>query len=280
METLRMFGRNKLGIVGLVLVILIVFGSLFGPSIRPVADEASMDRVSEGPSAEFPLGTNFQGLDNFSLLLAGGKDIILIAVITGVLETLVAVAIGSAAAYFGGRIDSLLVSFIELWLTIPRFPLLAILATTLKLQEPWMLAIIIAILGWPSLARQVRTVVLSLKKRDYIEAASMLDLGARHIIFREMLPNMMSFVAIALVSTMIYAIYYQTSLVFLGFIPFSSANWGVMLSLAEAKGAIYNAQAAWGVITPIAAIVALQIGLVWIMRALEEVFNPRLRQGV
>ena len=205
---------------------------------------------------------------------------ILIAVITGVLETLVAVAIGSAAAYFGGRIDGLLVSFIELWLTIPRFPLLAILATTLKLQEPWMLAIIIAILGWPSLARQVRTVVLSLKKRDYIEAASMLDLGARHIIFREMLPNMMSFVAIALVSTMIYAIYYQTSLVFLGFIPFSSTNWGVMLSLAEAKGAIYNAQAAWGVITPIAAIVALQIGLVWIMRALEEVFNPRLRQGV
>ena len=73
METLRMFGRNKLGIVGLVLVALIVFGSLFGPSIRPVADEASMDRVSEGPSAEFPLGTNFQGLDNFSLLLAGGK---------------------------------------------------------------------------------------------------------------------------------------------------------------------------------------------------------------
>ena len=280
MDTLRMFGRNKLGIIGAILVIIILFGSFVGPSIRPTADEANMDRVSEGPSADFPLGTNFQGIDNLALLLAGGKDIILIAVITGVLETLLAVAFGAAAAYFGGRIDSLLVGFIELWLTIPRFPLLAILATTLKLTEPWMVSLIIAVLGWPSLARQVRTVVLSLKRRDYIEAASMLDLGAGHIIFREMLPNMMSFVAIAFVSTIIFAIYYQTSLVFLGFVPFSSANWGVMLSLAENKGAIYSATAAWGVITPIAAIVTLQIALVWIMRAMEEVFNPRLRQGV
>ena len=72
MDIVRMFGRNKLGLIGLALVIVIVFGSIFGPSIRPVADEASMDRVSEGPSADFPLVTNFQVLDNLSLLLAGG----------------------------------------------------------------------------------------------------------------------------------------------------------------------------------------------------------------
>ncbi|MBX7213594.1 MAG: ABC transporter permease [Thermoflexales bacterium] len=280
METLRLFARNKLGLVGLVLVGLLVLSAVIGPGLRPVGDTADLAHASEGPTAEHPLGTNFQGLDNLALLFSGGKDIMLIALITGILETLIAVSIGATAAYFGGRADALLVAFIELWLTIPRFPLLAILATLLKLKEPWMLSIIIAVMGWPSLARQVRTVVLSLKKRDYIEAANMLDLGPGHIIFREMLPNMLSFIAIALVSTIVFAIYYQTSLVFLGLIPFSSANWGVMLSLAENKGAIYTASAAWGVITPIGAIVMLQIGLVWIMRALEEVFNPRLRQGV
>jgi peptide/nickel transport system permease protein len=108
----------------------------------------------------------------------------------------------------------------------------------------------------------------------------MLDLGTANIIFREMLPNMMSFIAIALIFAMTSAIYQQTGLVFLGLVPFSGANWGVMLSLAQRKAFLYAPTAVWYVLSPILAIVLLQLSLVSFARSLDEVFNPRLRTGV
>ena len=143
-----------------------------------------------------------------------------------------------------------------------------------------MLSVLMAILDWPALARQVRSQVLSLKNREYIEAAGMLDLGTPRIIFRELLPNMMSFIAISTIFEMTHAVYQQTGLVFLGIVPYSSANWGVMISAAERRGVLFNPQAAWSILAPIAAIVLFQLSLVSFARSLDEVFNPRLRTGV
>jgi peptide/nickel transport system permease protein len=95
-----------------------------------------------------------------------------------------------------------------------------------------------------------------------------------------MLPNMMSYIAISLVFAMTSAIYQQTGLVFLGLVPFSSANWGVMLSLAYSKGAMYQSQAAWNLISPVAAIALFELSLVMLARSLDEIFNPRLRTEV
>jgi peptide/nickel transport system permease protein len=169
---------------------------------------------------------------------------------------------------------------VNIWLTIPKFPLLAVMATVLKLNNVVMLSVLMALLDWPGLSRQVRSQVLSLKRRDYVEAATMLDLGTPNIIFRELLPNMMSFITIAMIGTMTFAIYQQTSLVFLGIVPYSSANWGVMISAAERRGVLYNPQAIWSILAPIGAIVLFQLGLVSFARSLDEVFNPRLRTSV
>jgi peptide/nickel transport system permease protein len=226
------------------------------------------------------LGTDFQGRDNLTQLIYGGKDIVIIAVVAGVLTVLIAVVVGSVAAFMGGRVDSFLREVINVWLTIPQFPLLAILATLLKLSNVALLSVIIAVLSWPSLALQVRAQMLSLRKRDYIEAATLLDLGMPHIILREMLPNIAPFIAISLIFAMTSAIYQQTGLVFLGLVPFSSANWGVTISLGYAKGAHFQSDSAWSLIVPVAAIVIFQLGLVSLSRSMEEVFNPRLRTEV
>jgi peptide/nickel transport system permease protein len=170
--------------------------------------------------------------------------------------------------------------FVNVWLTIPKFPLLAVLATVLALKDVVMLSVLMAILDWPALARQVRSQVLSLKNREYIEAAVMLDLGTPRIIFRELLPNMMSFIAISTIFEMTHAIYQQTGLVFLGIVPYSSANWGVMISAAERRGVLYNPQAVWGILAPMVAIIIFQLALVSFARSLDEVFNPRLRTNV
>ncbi len=279
-KTLKILSRNKMGLFGFILIVLIVLLSFVGPFIWPPETSANVTEINQGASAQHWLGTDFQGQDNLRKIINGGKDIVLIAVITGVLSMLIAVVVGSFSAFVGGWVDSLLMELVNIWLTIPKFPLLAVLATVLALKDVVTLSVLMAVLEWPALARQVRSQVLSLKNRDYVEAAVMLDLGTPRIIFRELLPNMMSFVAISTIFAMTHAIYQQTGLVFLGIVPYSSANWGVMISAAERRGVLFNPQAAWSILAPMAAIVIFQLALVSFARSLDEVFNPRLRTSV
>ena len=279
-KTFKILSRNKMGLFGFIMTILIILMSFLGPLIWPPEKSANVAEINKGSSAQHWLGTDFQGQDNLRKVINGGKDIVVIALVTGVLSMLIAVVVGSFSAFIGGRLDSLLMDFVNIWLTIPKFPLLAVLATVLALKDVITLSVLMAILDWPALARQVRSQVLSLKNREYIEAASMLDLGTPRIIFRELLPNMMSFIAISTIFEMTHAIYQQTGLVFLGIVPYSSSNWGVMISAAERRGVLFNPQAAWSILAPIAAIIIFQLALVSFARSLDEIFNPRLRTSV
>lgn len=279
-KTFKILSRNKMGLFGFIMTILIILMSFLGPLIWPPEKSANVAEINKGSSAQHWLGTDFQGQDNLRKVINGGKDIVVIALVTGVLSMLIAVVVGSFSAFIGGRVDSLLMDFVNIWLTIPKFPLLAVLATVLALKDVITLSVLMAILDWPALARQVRSQVLSLKNREYIEAASMLDLGTPRIIFRELLPNMMSFIAISTIFEMTHAIYQQTGLVFLGIVPYSSSNWGVMISAAERRGVLFNPQAAWGILAPIAAIIIFQLALISFARSLDEIFNPRLRTNV
>ncbi|MBI5032221.1 MAG: ABC transporter permease [Chloroflexi bacterium] len=279
-KTLKILSRNKIGMFGFSTALLIVLLSFFGPFIWPPEDSANVADINQGVSAKHWLGTDFQGQDNLRKIVNGGKDIVTVAFLTGLLATLFGVVIGSFSAFAGGNIDSVLMEFVNIWLTIPKIPLLAVAATVIKLGDPITFSLLMAFLDWPSLSRQVRSQVLSLKQRDYIEAATMLDLGTRNIIFSELLPNMMSFIVISMIGTMTFAIYQQTSLVFLGIVPYSGSNWGVMITAAQARGVLYNPQAMWSILAPIGAIVLFQLSLVTFARSLEEVFNPRLRTSV
>lgn len=279
-KSFKILSRNTMGMIGFIIIVTILFLSFIGPSLWPPEASANVDDINLGVSLKHPLGADFQGQDNLIKVINGGRDIVTIAFITGITATLIAVVVGSTSAFLGGRVDDLIMSLVNIWLTIPKFPLLAVLATVLKLNDVVTLSLLMALLDWPGLSRQVRSQVLSLKRRDYVEAAVMLDLGTPHIIFRELLPNMMSFIAIATINTMTFAIYQQTGLVFLGIVPYSSANWGVMISAAERRGVLYNPQAMWSIIAPMGAIVLFQLGLVSFARSLDEIFNPRLRTSV
>ncbi len=279
-KTWKLLSRNKMGLFGFCVVLLVVLASFVGPLIWPAEPSANVADINQGISARHLLGTDFQGQDNLRKIINGGKDIVIVAFMTGILATLFGMVVGALSAFIGGQVDSLVMELVNIWLTIPKFPLLAVLATVVKLGDPLTFSLLMAILDWPSLARQVRSQVLSLRKRDYIEAATMLDLGTPHIIFRELLPNMMSFILISMIGIMTSAIYQQTGLVFLGIVPYSGANWGVMISAAERRGVLYNPQAMWSILAPMGAIVLFQLGLIALARALEEVFNPRLRTSV
>ena len=273
---IRLITSTRTGTVGLCGVVALCCMSLLGPLVVASPYVSDVTRIYEAPSPAHLLGTDFAGRDNLALVVYGGADIILLAAATGIMTTLVATSVGAAAAYFGGLVDTILTGITDIWLTIPRFILLVVIASLVRIDSTLALAGLLAIFSWPALARQIRSQILSLKRREYVEAAILLDLGSPHIIFREMLPNMMAFIAISTIGGMTQAIYAQTSLVFLGIVPLGN-NWGVLFSLAYAKSALYSASASWSLLAPIGAIVIFQLSLVLVARALEEAFNPRLR---
>ena len=159
-------------------------------------------------------------------------------------------------------------------LTIPQFPLLVVLAGLISFQDRFYLALLLAVLDWPSLMRAVRAQVLSLRERDYVEAAVVLDLGLPHIMLREVLPQMISYISINMIFSIQGAMYAIVGLVFLGMVPFTEPDWGVMIFMGRSQGALFSRDAASMLLSPVIAVALFQLSLVLFTRSLEEVFNP------
>ncbi len=277
---LRLMARNRVGFIGFLVVIGFVLLALVGPYFVQLDTKTNVAEIYQPPSWKHPLGTDHQGRDVWAQIVHGGKDILYVAFLAGVLSTLIAVTFGSLSALAGGFVDSVIMAITDIVLTIPQFPLLAVLAAFVRLNSLTLLAVLLALLGWPTLLRAVRSQVLSLKERDYVEAAVALDMGLRHIIFAEVLPNMMSYIIISFTLAMTGAIYAQVGLIFLGLVPMSGQNWAVMIQLAWVRGAIFFKDSIYYIMSPVLAIAFFQLALVSMSRSLEEVFNPRLRAGV
>jgi len=278
-EPLVIISRDKAGLVGFIVLLFILLLSFIGPYFVKLDTEVKLDKIYKFPSREHILGTDNQGRDIFSQIVNGGKDVIIVAFLAALISTLIAVSLGSLSAYAGGLTDTVIMFITEIILTIPQFPLLAVLAAFVRLTNPTMLAFIIGFLGWPALARAIRSQVLSIKERDYIEAARVLDLGRIHIIFSEILPNMLSYIVISLIMAMTGAVYSQVGLIILGLVPFYGHNWGLMIQLAWTRGAIFYKGSIFYILSPIIAIALFQWSAVTFTRSLEGIFNPRLRAG-
>ncbi len=224
------------------------------------------------------LGTDTQGRDIASHIVHGGRVLILTALIGGVLSTLIAVILGSLAAMLGGVLDQILTALTNLFLAIPRFPLLVVMAGLISFESTLLLGVLIGLLGWPALMRAIRAQVLSLRERDFVEAARSLGLSTPHIMFREILPNMISFVSINLIFSITSAMYEQVGLVVLGLAPINDYTWGIMLFFGRTRGTLFNPDGISMALSPVMAIALFQVCLVLFARALEEMFDPRLRQ--
>ncbi|HDM70896.1 MAG: ABC transporter permease [Thermotoga sp.] len=276
---LRQLLRNKVGFAGFVILILIIFMSFVLPIFIPLDTKVKINEIYQPPSLKHPLGTDFQGRDILSQIIHGGKDVIIVAVFAGVIGTTIAVSLGALSGFAGGKTDMVITSLADILLTIPHFPLLAVLAAFIRLSSPIGLALLLGLLSWPGAMRAIRAQVLSLKERDFVEAARVLNLGTFHIIFKEIIPNMMNYIVMNFIFTMRSAVYSQVGLIILGFVPYSSHNWGIMIYYAWTRGAIFYKNSVLYLLAPISMIALFQWSLVSFARALEGIFNPRLREG-
>ena len=234
--------------------------------------------ILQSPSLAHPLGTDFTGRDNLVLVVRGGWDMLELAAVAGLLMSAIALAVGLLGAFAGGFVDRLVVGITDLWLTVPRFILLLVVASLYRFSSTFALAALIALFGWPYLARQIRSQALSVRRREHVEAARLLQLRTGHIVLRYLAPAIAPFVVISTITGMTAAIYQQVILAFFGLVPLED-NWGVLFSVAYGQNAIYLPAAAWSLFAPVAAICLLQLCLVLTSRSLEGLFDPRLRSA-
>ena len=275
----RLIARSPVGLLGLMGVGSIVVMSYLGPLVVPLQDTPDLANVYRTPSLAHPLGTDFQGRDVLNQIVYGGRDILNVAFLAAFLSTFIAVTFGSLAATLGGKTDTALLTLADIVLTVPHLIVLIVVAALFRPEGFLVLAVLLASLQWAGLLRQVRAQILSLKEREYVEAARSLDLGLFHIIFREMLPNMANYIAIHFIFAVTGAIYAQVGLIILGLVPLSGTNWGIMLYFAQSQGALYFRDSFWYILSPILVISIFQLSLVALAAGLEDVFNPRLRSA-
>lgn len=268
--------RSRSGFAGLIMVVLIVGIALVAPVF--VAEPASnTNLIWTGPSAAHWLGTNGSGQDIGAMILRGGKTVIFVGFGAAALTTVIAVVVGALAAYFRGRFDAIMLQITDIVMTVPQIVLLAVLGAFFQLNSPVALAALIGVLTWPVLMRSIRAQVLSLKEREFVEAARLLDLGTMRIVFIEIVPNMASYILINFIIAITNAIYALVGLYLLGLAPMSGSNWGIMINDAWTSGAMFNPQAMSYIFSPVVMIILLQLGLIMLSRSLEEILNPRLR---
>ncbi|ACZ88447.1 ABC transporter permease [Streptosporangium roseum] len=275
----RVLKRKPSRMVGMVIVLGFAFMGAFGPMFYPDPLPRDTAALYAPPSWAHPFGTDFEGTDVLSLLVTGSRYVLLTALVTAVITVVLGAAIGLFAGFRRGRWDTVLMRITDMKLTIPGLPLLLVLSTIWKFTSAFEMGLVLGLLGWGGVARAVRSQTLSLRERGFIEAARGLGLSTTHIIGRELLPSMAPFIAMNMLIAVTGAVYAQVGLFFLGVLPFEANNWGVMLNLAVFGGGAMSSPAALPyLMAPLLAILLLTLGIVLVVDAMDEIFNPRLRE--
>lgn len=275
----RVMKRKPSRMVGVFLVLGFAFMGAFGPMFYPTLLPRDTTSISKPPSAAHWFGTDPQGRDVIALVVTGARYVLLAALVTAVITVVVGAGIGLYSGFKRGRWDTVLMRITDMKLTIPGLPLLLVLSTVWKFSNPFQIGLVLGLLGWGGVARAVRSQTLSLRERGFIEAARGLGLSTRHIVFKELLPSMAPYIAMNTLIAVTGAVYAQVGLFFLGVLPYESNNWGVMLNLAVFQaGAMTNPNVLGYLLAPLLAILLLTLGIVLIVDAMDEIFNPRLRE--
>ena len=220
------------------------------------------------------LGTDVFGHDVFTQLIYGTQNELLVGLTAAFIAVGIGTLIGLVAGYFGGVIDSLLMRFTDIFLTLPILVIALLLAAVLG-PSLLNLIFVIAIFSWAGISRVIRAQTLSLKERDFIKAAKVSGAGHRQILFRHLAPNVLPFTFLYMAYTISGAIVTEAILSFLGMGDPTSITWGMMLQYLRISG--HTLDAPWWFLPPGIAITLLSLSFYLIGRAFDEVVNPRLR---
>jgi len=270
---LEKFLRNKLAKVGLLIIIVLILVAIFSPLIsthNPI--EGNILERLQSPSRNHFLGTDELGRDVFSRMVYGTRISMSVGVIAVGIAVVLGTFLGLMSGYFGGKIDNVIMRFVDIMLCFPTFFLILMVIAFLE-PSIYNVMIVIGLTSWTGLARLVRGETLSVKERDFIVAAKGLGLRKRRIIFVHILPNVISPIIVAGVLGVGAAILTESSLSFLGLgVQPPTPSWGNILT----SGKDYIHIAWWLSLFPGLAILITVLGWNLLGEGLRDVFDPRI----
>jgi peptide/nickel transport system permease protein len=274
----KQFRGTRSGLAGLIVLTLFVAVALLAPLI---ADRSGLSvtqatgGVLEPPSSSYWLGTDDSGRSVLTLLIWGSRISLFVGLMATIISMLIGTVVGLTSGYFGGWPGAVLFRLTEWFLVIPFLPLAIVLASVLG-RSLVNIVIVIGVTSWPGTALLIRSQVLSIKERAYLERSRALGAGHTHLIRRHVLPNVVPLVFANTTLCVAVAILSETTLSFLGLGDPTRTSWGSMLDDAYSVGAITTGSW-WFFVPPGLCVVAVVLAFTLVGQALEAVLNPRLR---
>ena len=266
------FIRHKPAVIGLILLMLVILAAALAGVLAPADPFALVGKPFQPPFGEHVLGTDMLGRDLAAGVLYGARTTLLVGLVATTIATLVGVAIGGLAGYFGGRLDSLLMRFTELFQTIPFF-LFAILLVAVLGASIRSVIFAIAVVSWPPMARLVRGEFMAMRNREFEQACVAMGMGHLRIIFVHILPNTLSSIIVTGSLMVATAILIESGLSFLGLSDANTMSWGFIIG----SGRTVLRTAWWICAMPGAAILMTVMAINLVGDGLNDALNPRLR---
>jgi peptide/nickel transport system permease protein len=273
---LRALRGNRKALAGAGILAFFAVVALIPGLIAPYDPHAQIFGQTLPPSPAHLLGTTGNGQDILSQLIWGTRESLVIALVAGLMATVLSLLVGVSAAYIGGVSDHVLSLITDVFLVIPTLPLMIVVAAYAQGGGLAVLVFVIVITGWSYGARQLRSQALSLRHRDFLDAARVRGERSSYVILFEILPTMTSLIVANFLGAAVYAVLAAAGLQFIGLGNPSELSWGTMLFWAENNGALNAGSPLWAIV-PGLCIALLGAGFALLNYAFDEITNPALR---
>jgi peptide/nickel transport system permease protein len=276
-EWARLLLTNPKSCFGIVVFGGMVLAALLAPVLAQYPPDEIVALPGQSPNKEFWFGTTDQGYDVFAQVVWGARTSLAVGAAAALMSTVIAATLGMLAAYAGGWIDDSINTLTNVFLVIPALPLLLVVYSFLPARGPVVMVLILGLTTWAVEARILRSQALTLRNRDFIQAAKVAGERTWRIVFGEIMPNMVSRIAAGFLLVFYLSIIFAAGLEFLGFGDVNKITWGTTLYWAQNNSSVLQG-AWWHFVFPGVALALSVAALVFINFGVDELANPRLRR--
>ena len=271
--------HNRTAMAGLILLIFFTVLAVSAPGIAPYGPlRAVKDTLPLSPAtSQHPFGTNQFDYDIYSQVIWGTQISLIVGILSAIVASVIGTAVGLVSGFVGGWIDEVIMRFNDVVLSIPWLVLMIVVAARLNYLDLVGIILVIGLTGWSVTARVVRTQVLSLKERMFVERGRMIGSSNTHIVLRHIFPNAFPLIFANTILTVAVSILSESVLAFLNLSVKNNVSWGRIIAEAYQHDALTIGMPEW-IIIPGLCIVFLVFGFYLFGYALDEILNPRLRR--